>query len=141
MYLAGDYIHPTPHKGRCCVRIYRPDLPEAKPGSAARDEAMVIATELKDNEGMSITNSAERIAGEVISFHRLPTPLVGIEHYEDGARGTPEDPHTFDLAAFSSYEVEDLGTYMGEERKRIGEPCWLPLGRATVVALIREPLD
>ena len=92
MYLAGDYIHPTPHKGRCCVRIYRPDLPEAKPGSAARDEAMVIATELKDNEGMSITNSAERIAGEVISFHRLPTPLVGIEHYEDGARGTPEDP-------------------------------------------------
>ena len=27
MYLAGDYIHPTPHQGRCRVRIYRPDLP------------------------------------------------------------------------------------------------------------------
>ncbi len=26
MYLAADYIHPTPHKGRCRVRIYRPDL-------------------------------------------------------------------------------------------------------------------
>jgi hypothetical protein len=94
MYLVGDYIHPTPHSGRCRVRIYRPDLPEAKPGSAARDEAVVICTELKDNPGMSVTNSAEQIAGEVISFHRLPTPLVWIEHYEDGARGTPEDAAT-----------------------------------------------
>ena len=102
---------------------------------------MVICTEFQDNPGMSVTNSAERIAGEVISFHRLPTPLVWIEHYQDGARGTKEDPHTFDLVTFSSYEVEDLGSYMGEERKRIGEPSWLPLGLATVVALIREPLD
>jgi hypothetical protein len=95
MYLAGDYIHPTPHNGRCRVRIYRPDLPEE--GSAARDEAVVICTELPDNPGMSVTNSAERIAGEVISFHRLPTPLVWIEHRQNGARGTPEDPHSFDL--------------------------------------------
>jgi hypothetical protein len=26
------------------------------------------------------------------------------------------------LATFASYEVEELGAYMGEERKRIGEP-------------------
>jgi hypothetical protein len=26
----------------------------------------------------------------VIDFHRLPTPLVWKEHYQDGARGTPE---------------------------------------------------
>jgi hypothetical protein len=139
MYLAADYIHPTPHKGRCRVRIYRPDLPEE--GSAARDEAVVICTEFQDNPGMSVTNSAERIAGEVISFHRLPTPLVWIEHYQDGARGTKEDPHTFDLVTFSSYEVEDLGSYMGEERKRIGEPSWKPLDRATVETLIGKPLD
>jgi hypothetical protein len=139
MYLAADYIHPTPHNGRCRVRIYRPDLSEE--GGAARNEAVVIATELPDNEGMIITNAAEWIAGEVISFHRLPTPLVWIEHYEDGARGTKEDPHTFDLVTFSSYEVEDLGSYMGEERKRIGEPSWKPLDRVTVEALIREPLD
>jgi hypothetical protein len=25
--MAADYIHPTPHKGSCRVRIYRPDLP------------------------------------------------------------------------------------------------------------------
>jgi hypothetical protein len=74
MYRAGDYIQPTPHKGSCRVRIYRPDLPVE--GSAARGEAVVICIELADNPGMSVTNSAERIAGEVISFHRLPTPLV-----------------------------------------------------------------
>ena len=139
MYLAGDYIHPTPHNGRCRVRIYRPDLPVE--GSAARDEAVVICTELPNNPGMSVTNSAERITGEVISFHRLPAPLVWIEHRQDGARGTPEDPHSFDLVTFSSYEVEDLGSYMGEERKRIGEPSWQPLDRVTVEALIGEPLD
>jgi hypothetical protein len=80
-------------------------------------------------------------AGEVISFHRLPTPLVWIEHRQDGASGTPEDPHSFELVTFSSYEVEDLGSYMGEERKRIGEPSWQPLDRATVEALIGQPLD
>jgi hypothetical protein len=88
MYLAGDYNHPTPQGGGCSIWIYRPDLPVE--GSAARDEAVVICTELKDNPGMSVTNSAERIAGEVIDFHRLPTPLVWKEHYQDGARGTPE---------------------------------------------------
>jgi hypothetical protein len=132
MKLKSDYIHPTPHGGRCRVRIYRPDLPVEGSVRFPRDEAVVICTELKDNPGVSITNTAERIAGEVISSHRLPTPLVWIEHYEVGARGTPENPHTFDLVTFSSYEVEDLGTYRGEKRKRIGEPSWQPLDRATV---------
>jgi hypothetical protein len=131
MYLAGDYIHPTPHQGSCRIRIYRPDLPVE--GSAARDEAVVICTELEDNPGMSIANAAERIAGEVISFHRLPTPLIWVEQHEDR--------HTFDLVTFASYEVEDLGTYLGEERKRIGEASRQPLDRATVEALIGEQLE
>jgi hypothetical protein len=138
MYLAADYIHPTPHNGCWRVRIYRPDLPVE--GSAARDEAVVICTDLPSNQGMSVTDAAERIAGEVISLHRLPTPLIWIEHYEDGARGTPEDPQTFDLVTFASYEVEDLGAYLGEERKRIGEPSWQSLDRATVEALVGERL-
>jgi hypothetical protein len=104
MYLVGDYIHPTPHQGRCRIRIYRPDLPVE--GSAARDEAVVICT----------------------GFHRLPTPLVWIEHHED--------PHTFDLVTFESYEVEHLG----EERKRIGEASRKPLDRATGEALVGSPV-
>jgi hypothetical protein len=141
MYLAADYIHPTPQRGRCRVRIYRPDLPEE--GSAARDEAVVICSELKDNPGQSITSAAERIAGEVIAFHRLPIPLIWMEHHQDGseARGTGQDPHTFDLVTFESYAVENLGSYAGEERKRIGEPSWKPLDRATVEALVGGPLE
>ncbi len=42
---------------------------------------------------------------------------------------------------FASYEVEDRGAYMGEERKRIGEPSWKSLDRATVETLVGEPLD
>jgi hypothetical protein len=126
MYLAGDYIHPTPHQGSCRVRIYRPDLPVE--GSAARDEAVVICTEPKDNPGMSITNSAERIAGQVISFHRLPTPLIWVEQHEVR--------HNFDLLTFESYEVEELGAYLGEERKRIGEASRKLLDRPTVEALV-----
>jgi hypothetical protein len=63
-----------------------------------------LKARLPNNPGQSVTNAAEQIAAEVISSHRLPTPLVWIEHYEDGARGSPEDPHTFDLVLFSSYE-------------------------------------
>ncbi len=128
MHLASDYIHKTPHRGRCRVRIY---LPEEE-----RDTPVVICTELADNPGMSITNSAERIAAEVISAHSLPAPLVWIEHYEDGARGTPEDPASFDLVLFDSYEIEDLGRYAGEEHKRIGAPSWKALDRASVEALV-----
>jgi hypothetical protein len=134
MYLAADYIHPTPHKGRCRVRIYRPDLPEE--GSAARDEAVVICTELKDNAGMSITNAAEQIAGEVLASHpdvfdpfslgsipgiEYDKPFVWIEHYLDGARSTPDDPATFDLVEFSHYEPKEV-LRSGKWRKEIGGP-------------------
>jgi hypothetical protein len=141
MYLAADYIHPTPHGGRCRVRIYRPDQPQE--ATAARDAPVVIVSELRDNPGQSVTNALERIAAEVMDAHRLHMgrPPVFVEHYEEGARGTPADRHTFDLVTFSSYEVEDLGAYMGEQRKRIGEPSWKPLDRATVEALIGEQLE
>ena len=131
MHLASDYVHPTPHGGRCRARIFLPD--------EDRDAVVVICTEPRDYPGQSITNAAERIAGEVLHSHNnLPTPLVWIEHYEDGARGTPDDPHTFDLVTFASYEVENLGSYAGEERKRIGPPSWKALDRAAVESLIGE---
>jgi hypothetical protein len=133
MRLTADYVHPTPLGGRCRVRIY---LPEEE-----RDAPVVVCTEPRNNPGMSVTNAAERIAGEVIHGHRLRTPLVWIEHYEHGVRGTPEDPQTFDLVLFSHYEVEKLGPYLGSARRRIGEPSWKPLDRASVETLIGGPLE
>jgi len=133
MHLAADYIRPTPRGGRCRIRIY---LPEEE-----RDAPVVVCTAPSDNLGMSITNAAEQLAAEVICSHQLRTPLVWIEHYEEGARGTPKDPHTFDLVIFSSYEITERAPYLGEGRLSIGRPTWKALDRASVETLIGEPLQ
>jgi hypothetical protein len=114
------------------VRIF---LPEDELNSP-----VVVCTSSRFNEGQSITNAAECIAAEVIHGHRLPTPLVWIEHYEEGAGERPEAPASFDLVTFASYEVENMGSYMGGEHKRIGSPSWSGLDRATVEALVGQSL-
>ena len=58
MYLASDYIYPYRSAGerpaRCRVRIYLPD--------DMRDAPVVVCSEVSNNPGGSITNSAETIA-------------------------------------------------------------------------------
>jgi len=58
MHLATGYIHPTPRGGRRRVRAYLPD--------EKRDAPVVLCSELPSNTGMSVTEAAEVIAGEVI---------------------------------------------------------------------------
>jgi hypothetical protein len=77
MHLASDYIHPYKDAGgsaaRCRVRIYLPD--------DVRDAPVVVCSEVPNNPGGSITNSAEVIAaGMMIQANKLPAPLVWIEH-------------------------------------------------------------
>ena len=113
MRLASDYIHPYKGAGgrpaRCRVRIYLPE--------DLRDAPVVICSELPNNSGGSITNSAEVISAGVIRSHELPTPLIGIEHWpEESTRGA----ETFELVDFSSYEIEERAPYLGETRARIG---------------------
>lgn len=96
MNLVHDYIHPVPAGGRCRIRLYLPD--------EEADSPVVICTEPeRGTGGMSITNCSEVLAAKVIKANRLETEPVWIEHYEDGARGSEEDPHTFDLVTFSSW--------------------------------------
>jgi len=72
MHLASDYIHPYRSSGcrraQCRVRLYLPE--------DVGDSPVVICSELPNNSGGSITNSAEVIAVEVIRSNRLSTPLV-----------------------------------------------------------------
>jgi predicted acyl esterase len=70
MYLASDYIHPTPRDGRCRIRVY---LPEDE-----RDAPAVICSELPSNEGSSVTYSAHQIAAEVIRYHKIGAPPVWV---------------------------------------------------------------
>ena len=131
MNLVHDYISPTPGGGKCRIRLY---LPEEKDYAA-----VVICTEVHDNAGMSITNCAEVLAAQVMAANRLDEYMIWVEHYEDGARGTTEDPHTFDLVNFTNYEPVEFVSARGWS-KRIGRPSWQALDRATVEALIGSPL-
>jgi hypothetical protein len=102
MHLASDYIHPYKDAGgrlaRCRVRIYLPD--------DVRDAPVVICSELPNNPGGSVTNSAEVIAAGVIQANELITPLVWIEHWP---KETTDGLETFELVVFSSYEVVERG--------------------------------
>lgn len=63
----------------CRLRIYEPENTAASPW-------VVIASELPDNPGTSVTNACERIATEV--WHKLERPdsgMVFVEHYPDRA--------------------------------------------------------
>src|SRR5215207_9745188 len=87
MHLASDYIHPFRSAGgrraRCRVRVYLPD--------DVLDAPVVVCSELPNNPGGSITNSAEVIAVGVIRANELPTPLVWIEHWpKESTEGGPE---------------------------------------------------
>jgi hypothetical protein len=83
---------------------------------------MVICSEQPNNEGTSVTYAAEQLAAEVIRSHRLPTPLVWIEHWPEGS--TDGGDETFELVVFSSYKVEERALYLGETRARIGGANW-----------------
>jgi hypothetical protein len=130
--LARDYIHPykdaAGRRAHCRVRIYLPD--------DMRDVAGVICSELPNNPGGSITNSAEVIVAGVIRANRLPTPLVWIEHWPEET--TDGGAETFDLVVFSSYEVTERAPYLGERREWIGEPTWKTLDRTSVEILVGE---
>jgi hypothetical protein len=124
--LAADYIHPTPRGGKCRVRVWLPEDDQ--------DAPIVICSELPTNEGSSITYAAEQLAAEVIRYHRLPTPVMWIEHHPPLA--TDGDTETFDLVGFSSYEVTERGPYLGETRLTVGEATWNRITRDMVEVLV-----
>jgi len=95
----------------------------------------VVCSELPNNPGGSITNSAEVIAAGVIRASELPTPLVWIEHWPEE---TTEGQETFELVVFFSYEVVERAPYLGETRAWIGDATWKKLDRATVQVLVDE---
>jgi hypothetical protein len=129
VHLASDYIHPYKDAGgrsaHSRVRIYFPDDPG--------DALVVICSELPNNPGGSITDSAEVIAAGVIQANELPTPLVWIEHWPEESA---DEQETFELVVFSSYEVVERAPYLGETRAWIGAATWKSLDRASVEVLV-----
>jgi len=130
MHVAGDYIHPYKDVGgrssHCQVRIYLPN--------DVHDAPVVVCSELPNNPGGSIANSAETIAAGVILASELITPLVWVEHWSEESTGGRAE--TFELVVFSGYDVIERAPYLGETRAWIGEPTWKPLDRTSVEVLV-----
>jgi hypothetical protein len=130
MHLASDYIHPYKDAGgrpaHCRVRIYLPE--------DVHDAPVVICSELPNNPGGSIANSAEVIAAGVIQNNKLPTPPIWIEHWPEESTSGGEE--TFELVVFSSYEVTERAPYLGETSAWIGDAIWKALDRTSVEVLV-----
>jgi hypothetical protein len=111
-----DYIHYYrgywSEGGKCRIRIYR----------LHGDEPVVICSQLTENKNTSVTNMAEYLAAEMIEEHRLPTPLIWIEHYPEHI-GKLEK---YSLVTFSSWEHREV-RLGGVWRCRVGSPRWSPL--------------
>jgi hypothetical protein len=69
---------------------------------ASRGRTVVIATEIKDNPGASITNAWEQLAyGVCVDFAIDPSKLVWIEHYGYPSPSGPNQPRTYDFVTFT----------------------------------------
>jgi hypothetical protein len=119
-----DYVHYYrgywSEGGKCRIRIYQEN------GRAP----VVICSQLPDNDNTSVTNMAEYLAAEVIWEHKLPTPLVWVEHYPEHE----EEPGEFSLVQFSSWEPGEV-RLGGVWRYRVGSPRWSSLSLDEVLAL------
>lgn len=108
---------------------------------AAPDEVpVVVATELEENTGTSITNVCEYLAAEVIARHfperfEAEDPIIWIERYPRTPAERRQGLPTFSQAEFSSFtpRVEYLGTI---KRIRIGQPTWRHVEETEVEELI-----
>lgn len=98
----------------CRIRVFEPN----------GQPLVVLATELPDNPGTSITNFAEQLATQIGELLAAPLEtLVWIEHYpERGAK--PHERESFALVSFTR-------TALG-----LSTPRWRHLDRAEVAALI-----
>src|SRR5215218_4313553 len=94
----------------CRIRVYLP--------TEEQDAPVVICSELPTNDGASITYASEQLAAEVIHYHALTPPLVWIEHHPPET--TDGSTETFDLVAFSSYEVKESALLGRNTRERRG---------------------
>ena len=132
--LTHDFVHE--YRGyhnlpsRCRIRIYQQD------GRVP----VVIAPELAENPGTSITNMAEQLCAEVIRAHfparfEEAEPVHWIEQYERTAAELRRDETEFALVTFHSVAPRRVRRY-GTDRLQLGTPRWTHLPRARIEALI-----
>ena len=111
---------------------------------SATRSVIVIATELRDNPGASITNVAERCAAQVCIFHDIhPSCLVWVENYDDRDLPPSQWPHyrptgeSYDLVSFNFRSARQINDEGGPT---LGTPTWKHSSKAAVELMIGESL-
>ena len=91
----------------------------------------VIATEVKDNPGTSITNLCEHLAFWVcLDFGIDPLRLVWIEHYGYPSAFEAGNPRPFDLVEFDFEPAGREGLFTNPRWRRMNDADWSSLGLA-----------
>lgn len=84
---------------------------------------IVIATELDDNTGTSITNYAETLATMICKqFSILPEELIWIEHY-------PKDSYSLETYSLVKFDID---------KNRFSNPKWSYLSNTELEGLIKK---
>ena len=102
---------------------------------------LVIATEIPQNEGTSITNMAAELASLVCEgFEIEPSELIWIEHYPDRGlnerTGEYEIPEDFSLVTFKQKEKTSYLTVGVATISIFSSPVWHPIEKETVQGLV-----
>lgn len=140
MKKTDDYTHHYRgiwRDGCCCrIAVYAPEA-----GELGR-RPVVVAAELDDNEGSSVTNVAEYLAAEIVARHfphllDAPAdggqPVVWLEHYPP-QHGAPAE---YDRVTFAPWRIR-VAWPGGTLRRALGTPEWARLDRAAVAALLGQ---
>ena len=108
-------------ESKCRIRHYQNE----------EGQEIVIATELQENTGTSITNACEHLAMMVVEYLNIDiTRLVWIEHY----------PYTISFEAVKFTLVTNPGTLAGQTVATLLNPSWKRLRKEHVESLIGEAL-
>jgi hypothetical protein len=140
MQKTNDYRYPFQgyygSEAVCRIRVYEQE------GKVP----VVIASELLENTGTSITNMAEFLAAEIIAKHfpqrfEEELPVHWVEHYEPERRGKREaTDREYDLVTFATWTPK-VEYRHGRQRVKLGTPDWHPSTKEAVEQLIEQPLD
>ena len=102
---------------------------------------LVIATEIPQNEGTSITNMADQLASLICEGFKIePSELIWIEHYPDRElnerTGEYEIPEDFSLVTFKQEEKTSYLTVGVATVSIFSSPVWHHIEKADVQGLI-----
>ena len=125
-----EFVGPNHRTGVCRIEV----LP------LADGRTTIIATELAENTGTSITNAAEQAATEACRrFNIDPHRLVWIEHYNSESYRQRSREETYDLVSFSSinpvaaviFDDPDWKPMTAADWENLGLPSRSPTRRTT----------